>query len=48
MDLNAGPEYVSFRKEVTNFLSENIHMAGKARTPVRPSKQELEWQKKIN
>lgn len=34
MDLNAGPEYVSFRKEVTNFLSENIHMAGKARTPV--------------
>ena len=47
MDLNAGPEYVSFRKEVTNFLSENIHMAGKARTPVRPSKQELEWQKKL-
>ena len=41
MDLNEGPEYLSFREGVTNFLNENIHMAGKARTPVRPSKQEL-------
>ena len=47
MDLNEGPEYLSFREGVTNFLNENIHMAGKARTPVRPNKQELEWQKKL-
>ena len=47
MDLNAGPEYKSFREGVTSFLNKNLHMAGKARTPLRPNKQELEWQKKL-
>ena len=47
MDLNAGPEYKSFRDEVVTFLKENSHMAGKARTPVRPNQEELEWQKKL-
>ena len=47
MDLNAGPEYKSFRKDVASFLNKNLHMAGKARTPLRPNKQELEWQKKL-
>ena len=47
MDLNAGPEYIDFRKNVLSFLEENKHMAGKARTPVRPSNEELKWQKKL-
>ena len=47
MDLNAGPEYKSFREEVIAFLKKNSHMAGKARTPVRPNQEELEWQKKL-
>ena len=47
MDLNAGPEYKSFREGVASFLNKNLHMAGKARTPLRPNKQELEWQKKL-
>ena len=47
MDLNAGPEYKSFREGVVSFLNKNLHMAGKARTPLRPNKQELEWQKKL-
>ena len=47
MDLNAGPEYKSFREEVVTFLNENSHMAGKGRTPVRPNQEELEWQKKL-
>ena len=47
MDLNAGPEYKSFREQVVTFLNENSHMAGKARTPVRPNQEELEWQKKL-
>ena len=45
MDLNEGPEYVSFREKVASFLNKNSNMAGKARTPVRPNQQELEWQK---
>ena len=48
MDLNAGPEYIDFRKKnVLSFLEKNKHMAGKARTPVRPSSEELKWQKKL-
>ena len=47
MDLNAGPEYKSFREQVVTFLNENSHMAGKGRTPVRPNQEELEWQKKL-
>tara|TARA_B100000795_G_C22804151_1_gene443784 strand:+ start:881 stop:2083 length:1203 start_codon:yes stop_codon:yes gene_type:complete len=47
MDLNEGPEYVSFREEITSFLNKNSNMVGKARTPVRPNQQELEWQKKL-
>ena len=47
MDLNAGPEYIDFRENVLSFLEENKHMAGKARTPVRPSNEELKWQKKL-
>ena len=47
MDLNAGPEYIDFRKNVLSFLEENKHMSGKARTPVRPSNEELKWQKKL-
>ena len=47
MDLNAGPEYIDFRENVLSFLKENKHMAGKARTPVRPSSEELKWQKKL-
>ena len=47
MDLNAGPEYKSFREGVIAFLKKNSHMAGKARTPVRPNQEELEWQKKL-
>ena len=45
MDLNAGPEYKSFREQVVTFLNKNSHMAGKGRTPVRPNQEELEWQK---
>ena len=47
MDLNAGPEYIDFRENVLSFLEKNKHMAGKARTPVRPSNEELKWQKKL-
>ena len=47
MDLNAGPEYIDFRENVLSFLEKNKHMAGKARTPVRPSSEELKWQKKL-
>ena len=47
MDLNAGPEYIDFRENVLTFLEKNKHMAGKARTPVRPSSEELKWQKKL-
>ena len=47
MNLNAGPEYVDFKENVLSFLEENKHMAGKARTPVRPSNEELKWQKKL-
>ena len=47
MDLNAGPEYIDFRENVLSFLEKNKHMAGKARTPVRPSREELKWQKKL-
>jgi len=47
MNLNAGPEYIDFRENVLSFLKENKHMAGKARTPVRPSSEELKWQKKL-
>lgn len=47
MDLNAGPEYIAFRENVLSFLEKNKHMAGKARTPVRPSSEELKWQKKL-
>lgn len=47
MDLNAGPEYIDFRDNVLSFLEKNKHMAGKARTPVRPSSEELKWQKKL-
>jgi alkylation response protein AidB-like acyl-CoA dehydrogenase len=47
MDLNAGPEYIEFRENVLSFLEKNKHMAGKARTPVRPSSEELKWQKKL-
>ena len=47
MDLNAGPEYIDFRENVLSFLKKNKHMAGKARTPVRPSSEELKWQKKL-
>ena len=32
---------------VLSFLEKNKHMAGKARTPVRPSSEELKWQKKL-
>ena len=47
MDLNAGPEYIDFRNNVLSFIEKNKHMAGKARTPVRPSSEELKWQKKL-
>ena len=47
MDLNAGPEYIDFRENVLSFLEKNKHMAGKARTPVRPSSEELKWQRKL-
>ena len=47
MDLNPGPEYIDFRDNVLSFLEKNKHMAGKARTPVRPSSEELKWQKKL-
>ena len=47
MDLNAGPEYIDFRENILSFLEKNKHMAGKARTPVRPSSEELKWQKKL-
>ena len=47
MDLNAGPEYIDFRENVLSFIEKNKHMAGKARTPVRPSSEELKWQKKL-
>ena len=47
MDLNAGPEYIDFRDNVLSFLEKNKHMAGKIRTPVRPSSEELKWQKKL-
>ena len=47
MDLNAGPEYIDFRDNVLSFIEKNKHMAGKARTPVRPSSEELKWQKKL-
>ena len=47
MELNAGPEYIDFRENVLSFLEKNKHMAGKARTPVRPSSEELKWQKKL-
>ena len=44
---SAGPEYIDFRENVLSFLEKNKHMAGKARTPVRPSSEELKWQKKL-
>ena len=47
MDLNAGPEYIDFKKNVLSFLEDNKNMAGKARTPVRPNNEELNWQKKL-
>ena len=47
MDLNAGPEYIDFRNNVLSFIEKNKHMAGKARTPVRPNSEELKWQKKL-
>ena len=47
MDLNAGPEYTDFKKNVLSFLEDNKNMAGKARTPVRPNNEELNWQKKL-
>ena len=47
MDLNAGPEYTDFKKNVLSFLEDNKNMAGKARTPVRPNTEELNWQKKL-
>ena len=47
MDLNAGPEYIDFKKNVLFFLENNKNMAGKARTPVRPNNEELNWQKKL-
>ena len=47
MDLNPGPEYIDFRDNVLSFLEKNKHMAGKARTPVRPNSEELKWQKKL-
>ena len=47
MDLNAGPEYIDFKKNVLSFLDDNKDMAGKARTPVRPNNEELNWQKKL-
>ena len=40
-------EYIDFRENVLSFLEKNKHMAGKARTPVRPSSEELKWQKKL-
>ena len=47
MDLNAGPEYIDFKKNVLSFLEDNKNIAGKARTPVRPINEELNWQKKL-
>ena len=47
MDLNPGPEYQGFRDHVKSFLKENNQMAGRVRNPARPSKDELEWQKKL-
>ena len=47
MDLNPGPEYQGFRDQVKSFLNENSQMAGRVRNPARPSKDELEWQKKL-
>ena len=47
MDLNAGPEYIDFRDNVLSFIEKKKHMAGKARTPVRPNSEELKWQKKL-
>ena len=38
MDLKPSPEYIEFRKEVKSFLKDNIDMAGKARNPARPNK----------
>ena len=47
MDLKPSPEYIEFRKEVKSFLKDNIDMAGKARNPARPNKNELDWQDKL-
>ena len=47
MDLKPSPEYIEFRKEVKSFLEDNIDMAGKARNPARPNKNELDWQDKL-
>ena len=47
MDLKPSAEYIEFRKEVKSFLKDNLNMAGKARNPARPNKNELEWQDKL-
>ncbi|MEE3165070.1 MAG: acyl-CoA dehydrogenase, partial [Pseudomonadota bacterium] len=47
MDLNPGPEYIKFRKEVKSFLSKNNHMSSRASDSAYTADKESNWQEKL-
>ena len=47
MDLNPGPEYIKFRKEVKSFLSKNNHMSSRVSDSAYTADKESNWQEKL-